>query len=333
MGMKVFITGTAGFVGFHLARRMLGEGHTVLGLDGLTDYYDVGLKRRRHAVLAQSAGFTAVVERLETRERVAELVAGFEPEIVVHLAAQAGVRASIADPMGFVGSNVVGTMHLLEAARAHPPRHLVMASSSSVYGTGNGEPKRESEATDTPISPYAATKKATEVLSHSHAHLFGIPVTCLRIFTAYGPWGRPDMALLKFIEAIEAGRPIDIYGGGAMKRDFTYVDDLVEAIRRLIDVVPGTTPVSTRDSLSPVAPWRVVNVGNGHPAGLLEFIETIEAALGKRAVKNMLEMQPGDATVTWADVSLLEDLTGYRPATPLAQGIAETVRWYRDQRA
>jgi UDP-glucuronate 4-epimerase len=332
MGMKVFITGTAGFVGFHLARRLLAEGHRVLGLDGLTDYYDVGLKRRRHAVLAENAQFSAVIERLENRERVAEVVAGFEPEVVVHLAAQAGVRASIADPMGFVGSNVVGTMHLLEAVRAHPPRHLVMASSSSVYGTGNGEPKRESEATDTPISPYAATKKATEVLSHSHAHLFGMPTTCLRIFTAYGPWGRPDMALLKFIEAIEAGRPIDIYGGGAMKRDFTYVDDLVEAIRRLIDVVPGTARVSERDSLSPVAPWRVVNVGNGQPAGLLEFIETIEAALGKRAVKNMLEMQPGDATDTWADVSLLEDLTGYRPATPLAQGIAETVRWYRDQR-
>lgn len=331
--MKVFITGTAGFVGFHLARRMLAEGHSVLGFDGLTDYYDVNLKRRRHAILAQNARFSAVIERLENRERVMETVARFEPELVVHLAAQAGVRASIADPLGFVGSNVVGTTHLLEAARKHPPRHLVMASSSSVYGKGSGEPKREGEATDLPISPYAATKKATEALSHAHAHLFGIPISCLRIFTAYGPWGRPDMALLKFIEAIEAGRPIDIYGGGAMKRDFTYVDDLVEAIRRLADAAPGTIPVSSRDTLSPVAPWRVVNIGNGHPVGLLEFIETIENALGKLAVRNLLDMQPGDATDTWADVTLLEDLTGYRPATPLSEGIAQTTRWYRELRS
>ena len=213
----------------------------------------------------------------------------------------------------------------------HPPRHVVMASSSSVYGRGSGAPKRETEATDTPISPYAATKKATEVLAH--AHLFGIPITCLRIFTAYGPWGRPDMALLKFIEAIEAGKPIDIYGRGAMKRDFTYVDDLVEAIRRLIDVVPGAAPASASDTLSAVAPWRVVNIGNGHPVGLLEFVELIESALGKLAVKAMSDMQLGDATDTWSDVTLLEDLTGYRPATPLSDGIAQTVRWYRDQGA
>ena len=330
--MKVFITGTAGFVGFHLARRMLADGHVVLGLDGFTDYYDVNLKQRRHAMLAASTQFSAVIERLENRERIAQIVAGFEPEVVVHLAAQAGVRASIADPLDFVGSNVVGTMHLLEALRQRPPRHLLMASSSSVYGRGSGGPKRESEVTDTPISPYAATKKATEALSHAHAHLFCIPTTCLRIFTAYGPWGRPDMALLKFIQAIEAGQPIDIYGGGAMKRDFTYIDDLVEAIRGLIDKVPGAVTVSSSDSLSPVAPWRVVNIGNGHPAELLGFVDTIERALGKVAIKNMLDMQPGDATDTWADVNLLEDLTGYRPTTPLSEGIAATVRWYREQR-
>jgi UDP-glucuronate 4-epimerase len=331
--MKVLITGTAGFIGFHLARRLLAEGHTVRGLDSFTPYYDVNLKRRRHAVLAAEAGFSAVDYPLEDRALVTEAVAAFEPELVVHLAAQAGVRASIADPLGFVGANVVGTMHLLEALRGHRPRHVVMASSSSVYGTGSGEPKRESEATDTPISPYAATKKATEVLSHSHAHLHGIPVTCLRIFTAYGPWGRPDMALLKFIDAIEAGRSIEIFGNGGMRRDFTYVEDLVEAIRRLMDVVPGEGRVVINDSLSPIAPWRVVNIGNGHPAGLLEFVEAIERALGKTAAKTYLEMQPGDATDTWADVSLLEELTGCRPSTPLADGIARTVRWYRDQRA
>jgi UDP-glucuronate 4-epimerase len=331
--MKVFITGTAGFIGFHLARRLLGEGHAVFGLDSFTPYYDVNLKRRRHAGLAAEAGFSAVEIALEDRARVAEAVASFRPEIVVHLAAQAGVRASIDDPLGFVGSNINGTMHLLEALRQHPPRHLVMASSSSVYGTGSGGPTRESASTDTPISPYAATKKATEVLSHSHAHLFGIPITCLRIFTAYGPWGRPDMALLKFIEKIEAGKPIEIYGKGGMKRDFTFIDDLVESIRRLMDVVPGRAKVSAVDSLSPVAPWRVVNIGNGSPVGLFDFVETIERALGRTALKTELEMQPGDAKATWADITLLEQLTGYRPATPIADGVERTVRWYRDQPA
>jgi len=330
--MKVFITGSAGFIGFHLARRLLGEGHTVFGLDSFSPYYDVNLKRRRHAVLAAESAFAATECALEDRARVTEAVAAFEPDVVVHLAAQAGVRASIDDPLGFVSTNVTGTMHLLEAMRTHRPQHVVMASSSSVYGTGSGVPKRESESTDIPISPYAATKKAAEVLSHSHAHLFGIPVTCLRIFTAYGPWGRPDMALLKFIDAIEAGSPIDIYGRGAMKRDFTFVDDLVESIRRLIDVVPGQARVSAFDSLSPVAPWRVVNIGNGSPVGLLDFVETIERAMGRKAVKTDLDMQPGDATDTWADIALLEELTGYRPATSLAEGVERTVRWYRDQR-
>ena len=331
--MKVFVTGTAGFIGFHLARRLLAEGHIVLGFDSFTPYYDVSLKQRRHAVLAAQAGFSAVDHPLEDRTLVTEAVAGFEPEIVVHLAAQAGVRASIADPLGFVGANVVGTMHLLEALRAHPPRHAVIASSSSVYGTGSGAPRRESEPTDTPISPYAATKKATELLSHSHAHLHRLPVTCLRIFTAYGPWGRPDMALLKFIDAIEAGRPIEIFGRGGMRRDFTYIDDLVEAICRLMDAVPGEARVGPADSLSPVAPWRVVNVGNGNPEGLLDFVDAIERALGKTAARSYLDMQPGDATDTWADVSLLAELTGYRPGTPLSEGIVRTVRWYRDQRA
>ncbi len=330
--MKVFITGSAGFIGFHLARRLLGEGHTVFGLDSFSPYYDVNLKRRRHAMLAAESAFAATECALEDRARVTEAVAAFEPDVVVHLAAQAGVRASIDDPLGFVSTNVTGTMHLLEALRTHRPQHVVMASSSSVYGTGSGVPRRESETTDIPISPYAATKKAAEVLSHSHAHLFGIPVTCLRIFTAYGPWGRPDMALLKFIDAIEAGRPIDIYGRGAMKRDFTFVDDLVESIRRLIDVVPGQARGSTLDSLSPVAPWRVVNIGNGSPVGLLDFVETIERAMGRKAVKTDLDMQPGDATDTWADIALLEELTGYRPATSLAEGVERTVRWYRDQR-
>jgi UDP-glucuronate 4-epimerase len=330
--MKVLVTGTAGFIGFHLARRLLAEGHTVLGLDSFTAYYDVGLKRRRHAVLAQAAQFSAVEHRLEDQALVAGAVEAFGPEVVVHLAAQAGVRHSITDPGSFVSTNVMGTMNLLEALRHVAPRHVVMASSSSVYGIGSGRPVAEAEPTDVALSPYAATKKAAEVMSHAYSHLFAMPVTCLRIFTAYGPWGRPDMALLKFIEAIEAGRTIEIYGKGGMRRDFTFVNDLVEAIVRLIDTVPGQTPAAAMDTLSPVAPWRVVNVGQGRPAGLLEFVETIERALGRTASKAFLDMQPGDATETWADVTLLETLTGYRPSTPLSEGIERTVRWYRDQR-
>jgi UDP-glucuronate 4-epimerase len=330
--MKVLVTGSAGFVGFHLARRLLAEGHVVLGLDSFTSYYDVGLKRRRHAVLAEDPQFSAVEYPLEDKALVAQAVDAFRPEIVVHLAAQAGVRHSITEPGSFVSTNVMGTMHLLEALRNAPPRHLVMASSSSVYGNGSGRPVAETAATDVALSPYAATKKAAEVMSHAYSHLFGIPVTCLRIFTAYGPWGRPDMALLKFIEAIEAGRTIDIYGKGGMRRDFTFVEDLIEAILRLIDVVPGRATAVAMDTLSPVAPWRVVNVGQGKPAGLLEFVETIEQALGRTAIKAYLDMQPGDATDTWADVTLLEQLTGYRPSTPLAEGIERTVRWYREQR-
>ena len=330
--MKVLVTGSAGFIGFHLARRLLAEGHRVLGLDSFTTYYDVGLKRRRHSVLAQSDSFSAVEYPLEDKALVDRAVDTFRPEIVVHLAAQAGVRYSITDPGSFVSTNVMGTMNLLDALRNATPRHFVMASSSSVYGIGSGRPVAEAEPTDVALSPYAATKKAAEVMSHAYAHLFAIPVTCLRIFTAYGPWGRPDMALLKFIEAIEAGQPIEIYGKGGMRRDFTYVDDLVEAITRLIDTVPGGTPAVPMDTLSPVAPWRVVNVGQGRPAGLLEFVETIERALGRTARKTFLDMQPGDANDTWADVTLLEHLTGYRPATPLAVGIENTVHWYREQR-
>lgn len=329
--MKMFVTGTAGFVGFHLARRLLAEGHEVLGLDGLTDYYDVRLKRRRHAVLADEPRFSAVEYRLEDKALVLDAVGSFRPDVVVHLAAQAGVRYSLAEPGAFVSTNVMGTMHLLEALRDRPPKHFVVASSSSVYGIGSNRPVSEREATDFPLSPYAATKKAAEVLAHAYAHLFGIPVTCLRIFTAYGAWGRPDMALLKFVEAIEAGRPIEIYGKGGMRRDFTFIDDLIESIRRLIDAVPGKSPASPADTLSPVAPWRAVNIGQGRPAGLLEFVETIERALGRTAIKTYLDMQPGDATDTWADPTLLEELTGYRPSTPLSEGIERTVRWYRDQ--
>lgn len=333
--MKIFVTGTAGFIGFHLARRLLADGHQVVGFDGLTPYYDVSLKRERHAILTRSNAFSAVEAMLEDKAALEEAVAGFAPDIIVHLAAQAGVRYSLEHPETYVSSNLVGTFNVLEAARAHPPRHLLMASTSSVYG-GNEKikmPFEEADRTDFPISLYAATKKAGEAMSHTYAHLHKLPTTCFRFFTVYGPWGRPDMALFKFVSAIERGEPIDVYGEGRMQRDFTYIDDLVEGIVRLMEAVPEAgRPVEAEDiidSLSPVAPWRCVNIGGGHPAGLMEFIATIEEVLGRPAKKIMLPRQPGDVEQTFADAGLLEALTGYRPTTGIDEGVRAFVAWYR----
>lgn len=332
--MRILVTGSAGFIGFHLARRLLAEGHEVLGFDGLTPYYDLRLKHARLALLQAEARFTAVAAMLEDKDAVAKAVTGFRPEIVFHLAAQAGVRHSIEHPDLFISANVAGTSHLLQALTAAPPRHLLVASSSSVYGGNARMPFVETDPTDFPVSAYAATKKATEALTHAHSSLNGLPVTCLRFFTVYGPWGRPDMALFKFAEAITAGRPIDVYGGGDMKRDFTFIDDLVEAMRRLMDVAPvlGVPTVASGviDSLSPVAPWRVVNIAQGEPVGLMPFIAAIETALGKPAQRTMLPMQPGDVTATWASADLLRNLTGYTPATGVAEGVAKFIDWYRE---
>jgi len=331
--VRVFVTGTAGFIGFHLARRLLAEGHQVLGLDGMTPYYDVSLKERRHALLRRSNAFSAIEAMLEDKGALDEAVAGFAPDVIVHLAAQAGVRYSIEHPESYVGSNLVGTFNLLEAARAHPPGHLLLASTSSVYGGNEKMPFEEADRTDFPVSLYAATKKACEAMSHSYAHLFSLPVTCFRFFTVYGPWGRPDMALFKFVSAIESGEPIEVYGEGRMRRDFTYIDDLVEAIVRLMDAIPQAgKPIAAgtvTDSLSPIAPWRCVNIGGGRPAGLMEFIATIETCLGRTARKTMLPMQPGDVAETFADPALLEALTGYRPQTDIAEGVRAFVDWYR----
>jgi UDP-glucuronate 4-epimerase len=332
--MKVLITGTAGFIGFHLARRLLDDGHFVAGFDGMTPYYDVALKKARHALLKRSNGFSEHIGQLEDMAALQRAVDAAEPDVIVHLAAQAGVRYSIEHPRTYTDSNLVGSFNVLELARALKPNHLLLASTSSVYGANEKMPFAESDTAEHPLTFYAATKKATEAMSHSYAHLFSVPTTCFRFFTVYGPWGRPDMALFKFVEAILKDRPIDVYGEGKMKRDFTYVGDLVEGIVRLISAPPQIgDPVAgdgVIDTLSPVAPWRVVNIGGGEPVGLMEFIETIEKKLGKTAKKNMLPMQPGDVPATFADVRLMQALTDFCPRVRVEEGVGAFVDWYLD---
>jgi UDP-glucuronate 4-epimerase len=331
---KVFITGTAGFIGFHLARRLLDAGFQVHGYDGMTDYYDVALKRKRHAMLLQTPNFTAteaMLQDIATLDRVTE---SFAPDIIIHLAAQAGVRYSLEDPRSYVDSNVVGTFNVLEAAKRLAVDHLLMASTSSVYGANTSLPFRETDKADEPLTVYAATKKATEALAHSYAHLWNLPTTMFRFFTVYGTWGRPDLAYFKFINAILKGEAIDVYNHGEMWRDFTSVDDLVEAVRLLIDTPPVRPAegegVEPGDSLSPIAPFRIVNIGNSDKIHLLDFIATIEKVLGQKARRNLLPMQKGDVPATWADCSLLQRLTGYQPQTSLHDGMTLVVDWYRD---
>jgi UDP-glucuronate 4-epimerase len=327
---RVLVTGGAGFIGYHLCRRLLLDGYLVTCLDGMTDYYDVSLKRRRLSMLREHNAFSAWICMIEDAPRLSEAYAAAEPDIVIHLAAQAGVRYSLENPGAYCQSNLVGTFNLLERIRFAPPRHFMLASTSSVYGANTAMPFREMDRADHPLTLYAATKKATEEMAHSYAHLWSIPTTAFRFFTVYGPWGRPDMALFKFVRAILAGEPIDVYGGGAMSRDFTYVDDLVEAIVRLIPLTPAVgRPVDPEiDSLSPAAPFRVVNIGGGRPVGLMDFIETIERHLGRPAIRNMLPMQPGDVRETFAKPDLLAALTGYVPATDVETGVKAFVDWY-----
>jgi UDP-glucuronate 4-epimerase len=331
-GRRVFVTGSAGFIGFHLCRRLLDEGAEVTGLDAMTAYYDPALKARRHALLGAYPGFRPVIAQLEDAPALTEAVAASQADLIIHLAAQAGVRYSLEAPATYVAANVTGTFNLIEAARQHPPRHLMLASTSSVYGANAKMPFAETDAADRPLTIYAATKLATEAMAHSYAHLWGLPVTMFRFFTVYGPWGRPDMALFGFVKAIVEGRPIDVFNHGRMFRDFTYVDDLVVGIRGLIDCVPpapdmGALPVPG-DSLSPVAPFRIVNIGNGHKIALTDFIDAIERALGRKAERRLLPMQKGDVPATWADNGLLQKLTGAVPETPLDLGVKAFVDWY-----
>lgn len=331
---RVLITGTAGFIGFHLAELLLAQGYRVHGFDGFTDYYDVGLKRRRQALLERHADFSADEGMLEDDELVWAMADRFQPQVIVHLAAQAGVRYSLEQPRAYLDSNVIGTFNVMEAARRLKVDHLLMASTSSVYGANDQMPFRETDKADTQLTIYAATKKANESMAHAYAHLWGLPTTMFRFFTVYGPWGRPDLALYKFVDAILAGRPIDIYNHGEMYRDFTYVGDLVRAIHLLIDTPPvppqaDVAPVDS-DSLSPAASYRVVNIGNSEKVRLLDFVDAIEQELGIAAIRNYLPMQMGDVPATWADASLLFALTGYRPETDFRDGIAKFVAWYRD---
>ncbi|MDO9526946.1 MAG: NAD-dependent epimerase/dehydratase family protein [Gemmobacter sp.] len=326
---KALVTGAAGFIGFHLCRRMLDAGHDVVGLDSLSDYYDVTLKESRLELLA-GPGFTLVRDRVEAAGVLRALFTEHRFDLVFHLAAQAGVRYSIDAPRDYLDSNIIGTFELLEAARAHPPRHMLLASTSSAYGANTEMPYREAMRADHQMSFYAATKKATEAMAHSYAHLYGLPVTMFRFFTVYGPWGRPDMALFKFTKAILNGTPIDVYNHGDMCRDFTYIDDLVEALVRLAARAPEDgKPTGPEDSLSPVAPWRVVNIGNSQPVQLTAFIAAIEAATGCTATRNLLPMQPGDVPATWADTTLMTRLAGQIDPTPVEEGVRRFVAWYR----
>jgi UDP-glucuronate 4-epimerase len=333
--LRFFITGSAGFVGFHLAKQLLSEGHVVVGFDGLTSYYDVSLKKKRHKILEQSDNFSAVIAVLEEDGALQKAVADNPPDIIVHLGAQAGVRYGLENPEGYVKSNLIGSFNLLELARLTKPKHLLLASTSSIYGANKKMPFAEVDRSDFQASFYAATKKSMEAMSHTYSHLWQIPTTCFRFFTVYGPWGRPDMALFKFVSAIEKDEAIEVYGEGLMKRDFTYIDDLVTAIKRLIDVVPRQgSPVVFKDgedSLSPIAPWRSVNIAGSHPIGLMQFIEAVENAVGKRAKKQFLPMQKGDVFETFADAKLLEALTGFVPTTDLQTGVNEFVKWYRSE--
>ncbi|MHA6332439.1 NAD-dependent epimerase/dehydratase family protein [Qipengyuania sp. CAU 1752] len=329
----ILVTGSAGFIGYHLCDLLLKAGHTVVGYDGLTDYYDVSLKKRRHQMLLQHERFTAHIGMLEDFEKLDAIAMGAEPDVIVHLAAQAGVRYSLENPRAFVESNLVGTFNVMECARKLAIDHLLMASTSSVYGANAEMPFEERDKSDTQLTLYAATKKANEAMGHSYAHLWNLPTTMFRFFTVYGPWGRPDMALFKFTHGILEGKEIDVYNHGELYRDFTYVTDLVQGIILLIDAPPvrpqTRDEIPEWDSLSPAAPYRVVNIGSGEKVKLTDFVDAIEAECGVPARRNFIEMQKGDVPATWADTSLLQHLTGYRPQTGVREGVGQFVAWYR----
>ena len=328
------VTGSAGFIGYHISCRLLDEGWRVVGLDSMSDYYDVSLKEAREGMLMQSKSYRSVHEKVETKGVLMNLFKEETPDIVIHLAAQAGVRYSIENPRAYLEGNIQGTFELLEAARAYPPRHMMLASTSSVYGANEGMPYKEIDKADHQVSFYAATKKSTETMAHSYSHLFNLPITIFRFFTVYGPWSRPDMAPFKFTKAIFDNHHIDVYNSGNMCRDFTYIDDLVNGIRLLMDAIPTHSKIEKgyhdlADSKSVVAPYRIVNIGNSKPVKLLDFIEALEKAIGRKAVKNLMPIQPGDVLATWADTSLLERLTGNKPRTDLLEGTKKFVSWYR----
>ena len=329
--MRILVTGVAGFIGMHVAVRLLADGHEVIGLDNLNDYYDVLLKKARLAHIGSPNQFHFEKLDLCNRAEINRLFAERRPEIVINLAAQAGVRYSLENPHSYIESNLVGFTNILEACRLFEVEHLVYASSSSVYGLNAEMPFHEGQNVDHPLALYGATKKANELLAHSYSHLFGLPSTGLRFFTVYGPWGRPDMALFKFTDAILSGQPIDIYNHGQMTRDFTYIDDIVEGVVRLA-IKPAQADAGfdaeAPDAGHSSAPWMIFNIGNGQPTPLMDYITALEQALGKKAQKNFLDMQPGDVVATASDTSRLNDWVGFAPNTPINEGITKFVEWY-----
>ncbi len=328
--MAILVTGTAGFIGNQIALRLLDRGERVIGVDCLTPYYDLALKQARLARVAGSPDFVEARIDLADRAATARLFAEHTPDRVIHMAAQPGVRYSLENPHSYADSNLTGFLNILEGCRAAGVEHLVYASSSSVYGSNEKIPFSVHHPADHPVSLYAATKRANELMAHAYAHLYGFPVTGLRFFTVYGPWGRPDMAPMLFARAIAEGRPIDVFNGGEMRRDFTYIDDIVEGVLRVADCIPEPAADAGGDpAASPIAPYRVFNIGNGAPVDLMRFIEVMEAALGRKAEMNMLPMQPGDVKATWADVTELEAVTGWKPATSIEDGVRRFVEWYR----
>lgn len=328
---QILVTGAAGFIGFHTARRLLEQGRSVVGIDNLNPYYDPALKYARLTELRAFSSFQFEKLDLADREGMGKLFATHQFPYVVHLAAQAGVRYSLVNPQAYVGANLVGFLNVLEGCRAVGCRHLLYASSSSVYGANTKLPFRTSDNVDHPLSLYGATKKANEVMAHSYAHLFGLPTSGLRFFTVYGPWGRPDMAMWLFADAIRNGRPIKLFNHGQMRRDFTYVDDIVEAMVRLLDRPATGNPSwsgSAPDPATSSAPWRVYNIGNNNPVEVTEVVRLLEEALGRKAERDLLPMQPGDVPETYADVAALEAAVGFRPKTPIEEGIRSFVCWY-----
>ena len=329
--MRILVTGVAGFIGMHVAVRLLADGHEVIGIDNLNDYYDVRLKQARLAHIGSPNQFHFAKLNLCDHGGINRLFAKRRPEIVINLAAQAGVRYSIENPHSFIESNLVGFTNILEACRHFEVGHLLYASSSSVYGINKEMPFHEGQNVDHPLALYGATKKANELLAHSYSHLFGLPTTGLRFFTVYGPWGRPDMALFKFTDAILSGRPIDIYNHGEMTRDFTFVDDIVEGVVRLaLKTAESDKQFDSKlpDAGRSSAPWMIFNIGNGQPSPLMDYITVLEKALGKEAQKNFLDMQPGDVVATESDTSRLNDWVGFAPNTPINEGVTKFVEWY-----
>jgi UDP-glucuronate 4-epimerase len=331
--LRLLVTGAAGFIGMHVCKRLLGRGDSVVGLDNLNDYYDVSLKEARLAQLTEEERFSFVRLDLADREGMTALFARERFDVVVNLAAQAGVRYSLVNPHAYVEANLVGFMNVLEGCRHYAVKHLVYASSSSVYGANTALPFSVHDNVDHPLSLYAASKKANELMAHTYSHLYALPTTGLRFFTVYGPWGRPDMALFLFTRAILAGAPIDVFNHGQMRRDFTYIDDIVEGVVRVVDRPASPNPAWSGERPDPgssAAPYRLYNIGNNQPVELMHLIEVLEAALGKAAVKNFLPIQPGDVPATYADVDALIDDVAFKPDTPIAEGVRRFVAWYRE---